>query len=38
MGVETPITTAVAQILKQELPPREAVTALLARELKDEGR
>jgi glycerol-3-phosphate dehydrogenase (NAD(P)+) len=38
LGVETPITTAVAQILKQELPPREAVTALLARELKDEGR
>lgn len=38
LEVETPITTAVAQILKQELPPREAVTALLARGLKDEGR
>lgn len=37
LDVETPITTAVAQILKQELPPKEAVTALLARELKDEG-
>jgi len=37
LGVETPITSAVAQILKQELPPREAVTALLARGLKDEG-
>lgn len=37
MGVETPITTAVAQILKQEIPPREAVTTLLARGLKDEG-
>jgi glycerol-3-phosphate dehydrogenase (NAD(P)+) len=37
LGVETPITTAVARILKQELPPKEAVTALLARELKDEG-
>ena len=35
--VETPITTAVARILKQELPPREAVMALLARGLKDEG-
>ena len=37
LGVEMPITTAVAQILKQEMPPREAVTALLARGLKDEG-
>ena len=37
LGVETPITSAVAQILRQELPPKEAVTALLARELKDEG-
>lgn len=37
LGVETPITTAVAQILQQELPPREAVSALLARGLKDEG-
>lgn len=37
LGVETPITSAVARILKQELPPREAVTALLARGLKDEG-
>lgn len=38
LEVETPITTAVARILKQELPPKEAVAALLARELKDEGR
>ena len=38
LGVDTPITTAVAAILKQELPPKEAVSALLARELKDEGR
>jgi glycerol-3-phosphate dehydrogenase (NAD(P)+) len=37
MGVEIPITTAVAQILNQEMPPREAVMALLARGLKDEG-
>jgi len=37
LGVETPITSTVAQLLKQEIPPREAVTALLARELKDEG-
>jgi glycerol-3-phosphate dehydrogenase (NAD(P)+) len=37
LGVETPITTSVAKILMQELPPKEAVTALLARGLKDEG-
>lgn len=37
LDVETPICSAVASILKQELPPREAVTALLARGLKDEG-
>ncbi|MEW5769254.1 MAG: NAD(P)H-dependent glycerol-3-phosphate dehydrogenase [Pseudomonadota bacterium] len=37
LGVETPITGAVARILKQELPPREAVSALLARDLKDES-
>jgi len=37
LGVEMPITAAVAQILNQEMPPREAVAALLARDLKDEG-
>ncbi len=37
LGVEMPISTAVAQILGQETPPREAVAALLARDLKDEG-
>ncbi len=37
LGVEMPITEAVAAILKQEFPPREAVAALLSRELKDEG-
>ncbi|MEW6676927.1 MAG: NAD(P)H-dependent glycerol-3-phosphate dehydrogenase [Pseudomonadota bacterium] len=37
LEVDTPITTAVARILKQELPPREAVYGLLSRELKDEG-
>ncbi len=37
LGVEMPITEAVAQILKQEIPPREAVVALLARDLKDES-
>jgi glycerol-3-phosphate dehydrogenase (NAD(P)+) len=36
LDVEMPITAAVAQILRQELPPREAVAALLARHLKDE--
>lgn len=35
--IEMPITQAVAQIVKQETPPREAVAALLARDLKDEG-
>jgi glycerol-3-phosphate dehydrogenase (NAD(P)+) len=38
LEVDAPITTAVAQILRQELPPKEAVSALLSRELKDEGR
>lgn len=37
LGVDMPITTAVARILLQELPPREAVAALLARDLKDES-
>lgn len=37
LGVDMPITAAVAQILQQELPPREAVAALLARDLKDES-
>ncbi len=37
MGVEMPITEAVDQILRQEMPPREAVAALLARDLKDES-
>lgn len=36
-GVDMPITEAVTQILNQDLPPREAVAALLARDLKDEG-
>jgi glycerol-3-phosphate dehydrogenase len=31
-----PITDAVAQILNGSRPPREAVAALLARDLKDE--
>ena len=35
-GVEMPISQAVAAILRHELPPREAVAGLLARELKDE--
>ena len=37
LGVEMPITAAVSRILQQELPPREAVAALLARDLKDES-
>jgi len=37
IGVEMPITEAVYRILDQNLPPREAVAALLSRELKDEG-
>jgi glycerol-3-phosphate dehydrogenase (NAD(P)+) len=37
LGVDMPITEAVKQILNQEVPPREAVAALLARNLKDEG-
>ncbi len=37
LGVDMPITDAVAQILNQEIPPREAVIALLARGLKDES-
>jgi glycerol-3-phosphate dehydrogenase (NAD(P)+) len=36
LGVEMPITDAVYRILTQELPPREAVAALLNRGLKDE--
>lgn len=36
LGVEMPITDSVRGILDQELPPREAVAALLNRELKDE--
>jgi glycerol-3-phosphate dehydrogenase (NAD(P)+) len=35
-GVEMPITEAVRGILDQELPPKEAVAALLNREIKDE--
>jgi len=37
LQVDMPITRAVAGILRGEMPPREAVTALLARELKDEA-
>ncbi len=37
LGVEMPITHAVAAILRGDLPAREAVAALLARELRDEG-
>lgn len=37
MGVDMPITHAVALILRGEMPPGEAVAALLARGLKDEG-
>jgi len=37
LGVDAPITTSVAQILNQQIPAREAVTALLARGLKDEN-
>jgi len=37
LAVDMPITEAVVQILNQEMPPREAVAALLARDLKDEG-
>jgi glycerol-3-phosphate dehydrogenase (NAD(P)+) len=36
-GVDMPITQSVAAILRGELPPREAVAGLLARELRDEG-
>jgi len=36
-GVEMPITFAVEAILAGALPPREAVTALMTRELKDEA-
>ena len=36
-GIDMPITAAVAAIIRQDMPPREAVTALLARGLKDEG-
>lgn len=37
LGVEMPITAAVRQLLAQELTPKEAVAALLGRELKDES-
>ncbi|HNQ04667.1 MAG TPA: NAD(P)H-dependent glycerol-3-phosphate dehydrogenase [Thiobacillaceae bacterium] len=37
LDVDTPITQAVAQILRQETPPHEAVGGLLSRNLKDEG-
>jgi len=37
LDIDMPITEAVAQIVNQETPPREAVAALLARDLKDEG-
>ena len=36
-AIDMPITEAVALILKQEMPAREVVAALLARDLKDEG-
>ncbi|OYY94755.1 MAG: glycerol-3-phosphate dehydrogenase [Hydrogenophilales bacterium 28-61-23] len=36
LHVDMPITQAVAQVLNQQIPPREAVAALLARDLKDE--
>jgi glycerol-3-phosphate dehydrogenase (NAD(P)+) len=36
VGVDMPITQAVAAILRGDLPPSVAVAALLARELKDE--
>jgi glycerol-3-phosphate dehydrogenase (NAD(P)+) len=36
LGVEMPITEAVRAIIDQELPPREAVAALLNRDLRDE--
>jgi glycerol-3-phosphate dehydrogenase (NAD(P)+) len=35
-GIDMPIAEAVRRILDQELPPKEAVAALLNRELKDE--
>ncbi len=37
LQVDMPITQSVAAILRGEIPPREAVAALLARELKDEA-
>ncbi|MBI5329172.1 MAG: NAD(P)-dependent glycerol-3-phosphate dehydrogenase [Betaproteobacteria bacterium] len=37
LGVDMPITHAVASILRGDMPPGEAVAALLARGLKDEG-
>lgn len=36
LGIEMPITAAVHGILDHDLPPREAVAALLNRELRDE--
>jgi len=35
-GVEMPITFAVEAILAERLSPKEAVTALMTRELKEE--
>ena len=37
LGVDMPITHAVAAILRGETPPAEAVAGLLARGLRDEG-
>lgn len=37
LGVEMPITRAVRRILDQELSPKEAVAALMNREIRDEG-
>lgn len=37
LEIDMPITVAVAQILMRETPPGEAVAALLARDLRDEG-
>ncbi len=36
LGIEMPIVESVRRILDQELPPKEAVAALLNRDLKDE--
>lgn len=37
LGVDMPITEAVRRILAHEVPPREAVSALLSRGIKDEA-